>query len=143
MTMTNENRPTPISNDDLLLFGNYVLNKQFPTGKEAQIKRLARRGINLADTAAIIDFVTRTQETAIMESMQLILEKLNVLEYIVTEKLEIDADTFQAYAEEYQGKFETLLAELNAEFSGMSAEESYAIEEMAEFSDVDSLIEGY
>lgn len=143
MTMTNENRPTPLSNDDLLLFGNYVLNKQFPTGKEAQIKRLARRGINLADTAAIIDFVVRTKETTIMDSMQLILEKLNVLEYIVTEKLEIDPDTFQAYTEEYQGKFKTLLAELNAEFSGISAEESYAIEETADATEAQSLTEGY
>lgn len=139
-TMTNENRPTPLSNDDLLLFGNYVLNKQFPTGKEAQIKRLARRGINLADTAAIIDFVTRTQETAIMESMQMILEKLNVLEYIVTEKLEVDADTFQAYAEEYQGKLEAFLAEMQAEFADV---DSYEIEALSETSDVDSLIEGY
>lgn len=121
--MTNENRPTPLSNDDLLLFGNYVLNKQFPTGKEAQIKRLARRGINLADTAAIIDFVVRTKETAIMDSMQLILEKLNVLEYIVTEKLEIDPDTFQAYTEEYQGKFEAFIAEMQAELADMTAPE--------------------
>ena len=138
--MTNENRPTPLSNDDLLLFGNYVLNKQFPTGKEAQIKRLARRGINLADTAAIIDFVTRTQETAIMESMQMILEKLNVLEYIVTEKLEIDADAMEAYSTEYREKFEAFLAEMQAEFADV---DSYEIEALSETSDVDSLIEGY
>lgn len=121
--MTNENRPTPLSNDDLLLFGNYVLNKQFPTGKEAQIKRLARRGINLADTAAIIDFVTRTQETAIMESMQMILEKLNVLEYIVTEKLEIDADAMETYAKEYREKFEAFLAEMQAELADTTVPE--------------------
>ena len=139
-TMTNENRPTPLSNDDLLLFGNYVLNKQFPTGKEAQIKRLARRGINLADTAAIIDFVVRTKETAIMESMQMILEKLNVLEYIVTEKLEIDADTMESYSKEYGEKFEAFLAEMQAEFADV---DSYEIEALSETSDVDSLIEGY
>ena len=121
--MTNENRPTPLSNDDLLLFGNYVLNKQFPTGKEAQIKRLARRGINLADTAAIIDFVVRTKETAIMESMQMILEKLNVLEYIVTEKLEIDADAMEIYAKEYREKFEALIAEMQAELAEMTVPE--------------------
>lgn len=114
-TMTNENRPTPLSNDDLLLFGNYVLNKQFPTGKEAQIKRLARRGINLADTAAIIDFVTRTQETAIMNAVQMTLEKLNVLEYIVTEKFDLEEEDIVKYTEEYNAKFEAYLAELTAE----------------------------
>lgn len=140
MTMTNENRPTPLSNDDLLLFGNYVLNKQFPTGKEAQIKRLARRGINLADTAAIIDFVVRTKETAIMESMQMILEKLNVLEYIVTEKLEIDADTMESYSKEYREKFEAFLAEMQAEFADV---DSYEIESMSDAAEAQSLTEGY
>ena len=139
-TMTNENRPTPLSNDDLLLFGNYVLNKQFPTGKEAQIKRLARRGINLADTAAIIDFVVRTKETAIMESMQMILEKLNVLEYIVTEKLEIDADTMESYSKEYGEKFEAFLAEMQAGFADV---DSYEIEAMSDAAEAQSLTEGY
>lgn len=110
--MTNENRPTPLSNDDLLLFGNYVLNKQFPTGKEAQIKRLARRGINLADTAAIIDFVVRTKETAIVESLKMLLEKLNVLEYIVMDKMDIDEEELLAYTENYNKEFEAYIASI-------------------------------
>ena len=101
---------------------------------------LANTKAGLADTAAIIDFVVRTKETAIMESMQMILEKLNVLEYIVTEKLEIDADTMESYSKEYGEKFEAFLAEMQAGFADV---DSYEIEAMSDAAEAQSLTEGY
>ena len=50
-----------------------------------------------------------------MNAVQMTLEKLNVLEYIVTEKFDLEEEDIVKYTEEYNAKFEAYLAELTAE----------------------------
>lgn len=116
--MTKENNVQPLSNEDLKLWGTYLITKEIPEGKEKQIARLAKRDINIADTSALIkfhsDFVNQQQA----EYLGFLSERVALLEYILVDKLEISQEDLEAYGK----KFTTELDELEAAYEAAQEE---------------------
>lgn len=110
------NNETRLSNEDLILWTKYISTKQIPEGATRdQIKRLARRTINLGDASAIATFIAKAETATYADQISMLLQKISVLEYVVQKELKLSEEDLNKYETSYQEEMQELLQDVFAE----------------------------
>lgn len=111
---------TRISDKDITMWGQYLAAKRIPEGaSKDQIKRLAARQVNLGDASAVATLIARMEAKSMEQALAMTLQKVNVLESLLMEKLDITDEEMLAHEESYEQK----MAELFSEIVGPQGEE--------------------
>lgn len=103
---TENNNVKPVSDDDLEMWAKYIGLGQLPENGERQIERLANRVVSLGDMTSVVNYLVDLGKQEQMQYTSMAIERLTIMEYIVTEKLEVSNEEMQAYAERYYEELE-------------------------------------
>lgn len=107
MTKNTENTNVkPVSDDDLEMWAKYIGLGDIPEGGEKQIERLANRVVSLGDMTAVANYLVDLGKQEQMQYISMAIERLTIMEYIVTDKLGVDNEEMRAYAERYYEELE-------------------------------------
>lgn len=105
--MKTENKTVaPISDKDLETWAKYFGTGQLPENGEKQIERLSKRLVNLGDMTAVANYLSEVTKNDTMQYLSVAVERLTILEYIVTDKLGVTTEEMKEYAEKYYKELE-------------------------------------
>lgn len=112
-----------ISDKDLESWAKWLGTGAEPEGGEKQIERMSKRVANLADTASIINYLIEVDKADTMRYLKMIVERLSVMEYIVTDKLGVGVEEFKEYNERYNKEMAEAMKLMEEAQAGQSTEE--------------------
>ena len=112
-----------ISDKDLESWAKWLGTGAEPEGGEKQIERMSKRVANLADTASIINYLIEVDKADTMRYLKMIVERLSVMEYIVTDKLGVGVEEFKEYNERYNKEMAEAMKLMEEAQAGQSPEE--------------------
>lgn len=101
MTKNNSTKVEPLSDNDLEMYAEWLDSGDLPEGGEKQIERIAQRVANLGDTSSIIRFMVGRGKEDVMSYLSMLIQRLSVMEFMITDKLGIGIEEMQAYNERY------------------------------------------
>lgn len=96
----------PISDNDLEMYAEWLVSGNLPEGGEKQITRIAKRVANLGDISSLIRFAGEINKQEVTNYLGMIVQRMSVMEYILTDKLGITIDDMRAYNERYLKELE-------------------------------------
>lgn len=112
-----------ISDKDLETWAKWLGTGAEPEGGEKQIERMSKRVANLADTASVINYLIEVDKADTMRYLKMIVERLSVMEYIVTDKLGVGVEEFKEYNERYNKEMAEAMKLMEEAQVGQSPEE--------------------
>lgn len=112
-----------ISDKDLETWAKWLGTGAEPEGGEKQIERMSKRVANLADTASVINYLIEVDKADTMRYLKMMVERLSVMEYIVTDKLGVGVEEFKEYNERYNKEMAEAMKLMEEAQAGQSPEE--------------------
>lgn len=108
MTKNTENNINvkPVSDNDLEMWAKYIGLGDLPEGGDKQIERLSKRVVSLGDMTSVANYLVDLGKQEQMQYISMAIERLTIMEYIVTDKLGVDNEEMRAYAERYYEELE-------------------------------------
>ena len=97
---------------DLKVWAEFFGLQEFDEGTEEVLTELETRVANLGDVTAIATYLDKIQREEAMRTLQMITERMSVLEYIVTDKLNVTVEEIQDYTIKYHKEMEEVKAEM-------------------------------
>lgn len=97
---------------DLKAWAEFFGLKEYDDGTEEILTELETRVANLGDVTAIAQYLDKIQKEELMHTLKMMTERLSVLEYIVTDKLDVSVEEIQEYTVKYNKEMEEVKAEM-------------------------------
>lgn len=80
--------------------------KVYDEGTEDVLKEMETRIANLGDITAIVRYFDKINQEEVTRTLKLMVDRISVLEYIITDKLDIDVEEIKEYTEKYKKEME-------------------------------------
>lgn len=97
---------------DLKVWAEFFGLQEFDEGTEEVLTELETRVANLGDVTAIATYLDKIQKEELMHTLKMMTERMSVLEYIVTDKLNVTVEEIQDYTVKYHKEMEEVKAEM-------------------------------
>lgn len=101
-----------LKDKDLKVWAEFFGLKEFDEGTEEVLTELETRVANLGDVTAITKYLDKIQKEELMHTLKMMTERMSVLEYIVTDKLNVTMEEIQDYTVKYHKEMEEVKAEM-------------------------------
>lgn len=76
------------------------------------VKEMSERVPNIGDMTALVQFLDNELEAELTSQLSMIVQRMTIMEYIITDKLGISTDDMAEYAKKYEKEMEELRAEM-------------------------------
>lgn len=106
MTKSNNLEGKELSDKDLETWAKFIGLGEEPEGGYKQIERLGKHVVSLGDMTSVAKYLVDLGKADMKQYLSIAIERLTILEYIVTDKLEVDQEEMQEYMENYYKEVE-------------------------------------
>ena len=101
-----------LQDNDLKVWAEFFGLKEFDEDTEEVLTELETRVANLGDVTALAKYLDKIQKEELMHTLKMMTERMTVLEYIVTDKLNVTEEEIQDYTVKYHKEMEEVKAEM-------------------------------
>ena len=108
---------------DLKVWAEFFGLQEFDEGTEEVLTELETRVANLGDVTALAKYLDKIQKEELMHTLKMMTERMSVLEYIVTDKLNVSVEEIQDYTVKYHKEMEEVKAEMEKIMKASAEEE--------------------
>lgn len=98
--------------DELRVWAEFFGVDEYPDNADEVLTELDTRVANLGDLTAIMTYLDKVSKEELMYTLKMMTERMTILEYIVTDKLNVSIEEMKEYAEKYNKEMEEVKEEM-------------------------------
>ncbi len=102
----------PFSDEDIETWAYYFSGRPQEEEDVNTVKSMAHRVANIGDVTAIARFFDSENKEEITAQLNMIVQRMTIMEYIITDKLGVSNDEMLEYAKKYEKEMDDLRAEM-------------------------------
>lgn len=111
------NKVNKVNEKELELWAKWLAGATMDEEDEKRVMRLAKRVVNLGDMSSVTNYLVDVSQADMMHYIGMVIERLSIMEYIVTDKLGVGVEEMAEYSKRYKEE----LAEAKKAMEAMEA----------------------